>query len=106
VVLPSEAQFVLGASWVSFGYVNDGEEVPVPETPREPVASEAPFKTAKAKVVSAFELEYLTAILARSNGNITAAAKAAELDRVHFLRLLDRYGLRKTKVASPPPKSG
>ena len=29
-------------------------------------------------------------------GNITAAASAAGVDRVHFLRLLDRYGLRKT----------
>jgi two-component system, NtrC family, response regulator GlrR len=87
---------------VAFGI----EEVPVPEPPREPVAIDVPFKSAKAKIVSAFELEYLTAILARHNGNITASANAAELDRVHFLRLLDRYGLRKTKVTSRPPKTG
>jgi DNA-binding NtrC family response regulator len=87
---------------VAFGI----EEVPVPATPREPVAIDVPFKSAKAKIVSGFELEYLTAILARHNGNITASANAAQLDRVHFLRLLDRYGLRKTKVTSRPPKSG
>jgi DNA-binding NtrC family response regulator len=87
---------------VAFGI----EEVPAPETPREPVAIDVPFKSAKAKIVSAFELAYLTAILARNHGNITASANAAELDRVHFLRLLDRYGLRKTKVSSRPPKRG
>lgn len=87
---------------VAFGI----EEVHVPEAPRETVSIEVPFKVAKAKIVSAFELEYLTAILAHHNGNITAAANAAQLDRVHFLRLLDRYGLRKTKLTSRPPKNG
>jgi transcriptional regulator of acetoin/glycerol metabolism len=37
-------------------------------------------------------------VLAQHKGNITAAANAAELDRVHFLRLLDRYGLRKPRL--------
>jgi predicted component of type VI protein secretion system len=96
VVLPAEARFELGAVAVSFGC-----------EARHPSATiDVPFKTAKARVVSAFEFEYLTAILARHNGNITASAHAAELDRVHFLRLLDRYGLRKTKISSGPPKSG
>jgi pSer/pThr/pTyr-binding forkhead associated (FHA) protein len=95
VVLPPQARFELGVA-IAFG----------PETPHAPTTIDVPFKPAKAKVVSAFELEYLTAILARHNGNITASAHAAELDRVHFLRLLDRYGLRKTKTSSRPPKGG
>jgi DNA-binding NtrC family response regulator len=56
-----------------------------------------PFKVAKARVLERFEREYLTAVLERHGGNITAAALAAEVDRVHFLRLLDRYGMRKTR---------
>jgi DNA-binding NtrC family response regulator len=59
---------------------------------------DAPFKLAKAEVVERFEREYLVSILARHNGNITAAATAADLDRVHFLRLLDRHGLRKARA--------
>jgi pSer/pThr/pTyr-binding forkhead associated (FHA) protein len=109
VVLPSEAYIELGASGLSFGAVGEGDEVPRSTrdtTPRQPVSIDVPFKSAKAKIVSGFELEYLTAILAAHNGNITASANAAQLDRVHFLRLLDRYGLRKTKVTSRPPKSG
>lgn len=134
VVLPSEAYFELGRSGVSFGRMDDAEQAPPGEkdhfgglgtegdprseppvsshfgpatvAPGEPVSIDVPFKSAKAKIVAAFEREYLTAILARSNGNITAAANAAQLDRVHFLRLLDRYGLRKTKLASRLPKNG
>jgi len=79
------------------------EEVRLVEAPREPVRIDAPFKTAKANVLAAFEHEYLVALLALHGGNITAAASAAELDRVHFLRLLDRHGLRKSRTTSPLP---
>jgi transcriptional regulator with GAF, ATPase, and Fis domain len=57
----------------------------------------APFKAAKAEVISRFERDYLAAVLTEQSGNITAAARVAELDRVHFLRLLDRYGLRPSR---------
>jgi DNA-binding NtrC family response regulator len=80
------------------------EEAPAEAAPKESAPIDTPFKVAKARIVSAFEHEYLTAILAKSGGNITAAANAAGLDRVHFLRLLDRYGLRKTRN-TPPPKA-
>jgi two-component system response regulator GlrR len=83
---------------VAFGI----EEVRVVEAPREPVGIDTPFKIAKAQVLAAFEHEYLVALLAEHGGNITAAASAAELDRVHFLRLLDRHGLRKSRSSVPP----
>jgi two-component system response regulator GlrR len=82
---------------VSFG---DEAEQPV-ETPRRRTGFELPaynpagsFHEAKARVLSSFERGYLTEILAKHNGNITAAAQAAGVDRVHFLRLLDRHSLR------------
>jgi transcriptional regulator of acetoin/glycerol metabolism len=40
----------------------------------------------------------VTALLAAHGGNITRAARAAELDRVYLLRLLDRFGLRPGKA--------
>jgi len=64
----------------------------------KPRGAEQPFKLAKAQIVECFEREYLVSVLARTAGNITAAAAASELDRVHFLRLLDRYGLRKSRA--------
>ena len=86
---------------VAFGF----EEVELEEAPHNPPAVVLPFKIAKAKLLEAFEREYLVGALAQHGGNITAAANAAELDRVHFLRLLDRYGLRKTRQ-SPSRPSG
>jgi DNA-binding NtrC family response regulator len=56
-----------------------------------------PFKVAKARVVEKFEREYLSAMLAWKRGNITATASAAEMDRVHMVRLLDRHGLRRKR---------
>jgi DNA-binding NtrC family response regulator len=75
-----------------------GVDEPVRAEPRTPSAAvDAPFKLAKAHVVQRFEREYLGGVLAQHGGNITAAALAAKLDRVHFLRLLDRHGLRKPR---------
>jgi DNA-binding NtrC family response regulator len=74
-----------------------GNEGPAPSFSSERNQSpDVPFKAAKARLVESFERDYLVSALDRHHGNITAAASAAGLDRVHFLRLLDRYGLRKT----------
>jgi DNA-binding NtrC family response regulator len=51
-------------------------------------------------VVERFEREYLTAMLEQCGGNITAAAANSELDRVHFLRLMVRHGMRRAKPKS------
>jgi DNA-binding NtrC family response regulator len=58
------------------------------------VRSDLPFKEAKDGVVDAFERRYLEDVLARHGGNISAAARFAQIDRKHFRSLLDRHGLR------------
>jgi DNA-binding NtrC family response regulator len=88
---------------VSFGGEAAATSAPAPEPRRrtdyELAAYKPPgsFHEAKAQVVSTFEREYLTDILDQHAGNITAAAQAAGVDRVHFLRLLDRHGLRRSQ---------
>jgi len=47
----------------------------------------------KKKWSDAFEREYLTAVLGRHGGNVSAAAREARLDRSNFLRLLRRHRL-------------
>jgi two-component system, NtrC family, response regulator GlrR len=44
--------------------------------------------------VSYFERKYLEGLLQRMDGNVTAAAREAKIDRIHFHRLLRRAGLR------------
>ena len=53
-----------------------------------------PYKLAKAQLLEEFDRHYLDGVLAHHDRNITHAAHAAGLDRVHFLRMLDRLGLR------------
>jgi anaerobic nitric oxide reductase transcription regulator len=48
----------------------------------------------KKRWASAFEREYLLNALNRNNGNVSAAAREAKIDRSNFLRLLRRYGIK------------
>jgi two-component system nitrogen regulation response regulator GlnG len=58
------------------------------------VALDRPFKEAKARVVEEFEKLYLKALLARHEGNVSAASRSADLDRKHLRELLRKHGLR------------
>ena len=71
----------------------DAEAPPASTRPRPDAP--APYKLAKARLLEEFERGYVTDLLARHDGNITHAARAAEIDRVYLLRLLDKFGLRK-----------
>ncbi len=57
---------------------------------------ELPFKDAKDHVIEAFERAYLTALFAWAEGNVSRAARKANLDRMYLHRLLQRHGLRKS----------
>lgn len=52
------------------------------------------YTALKKKWCDAFEKEYLMATLNRNEGNVSAAAREAKLDRSNFLRLLRRHGLK------------
>ncbi len=53
-----------------------------------------PFKVGKAALIEQYERSYIEALMLRFEQNITRATRAAEIDRVYLLRLLDKYGLR------------
>jgi DNA-binding NtrC family response regulator len=76
---------------------------PPPVVAPLPVVSEAvavfeglnlPFKEARDSLVNAFERRYLEEQLARHGDNVSAAARASGIDRIHFYRLLWKHGLR------------
>jgi DNA-binding NtrC family response regulator len=58
------------------------------------VSADQPFKEAKNAIVTAFERAYLTAVLASTDGNITRAARKAQIDRMYMHRLIQKYGLK------------
>ena len=66
------------------------------------IEPELPFKEAKQKVVDAFELAYLRALLSRHDDNITRSANAAGLTRYHLRELIKRHHLAGRAQQDPP----
>jgi DNA-binding NtrC family response regulator len=64
------------------------------ELPRE-AAEEEPqtYKEARARVTDAFERRFLSALLQRTNGNLAAAARVAEMDRSYLMRILRKHNI-------------
>jgi len=58
-----------------------------------PVDVGIPFKMAKQNVISEFERRYISRLLAQHDGNISAAARAAGIDRMSIHKMLHRLGL-------------
>ncbi|MFO0755556.1 MAG: sigma 54-interacting transcriptional regulator [Byssovorax sp.] len=77
-----------------------GAEPVSSSAPAEPKAAdiELPFKDAKERVIDAFERSYLTALLTWADGNVSKAARKANLDRMYLHGLLQRHGLRKSQT--------
>ncbi len=56
-----------------------------------PVRADLPFGEAKQAVVQAFERAYLRDVFRRADGNLSAAARLAQVDRKHLRMLLRRH---------------
>jgi transcriptional regulator with GAF, ATPase, and Fis domain len=69
-----------------------------PPPPPHRIDVELPFKVAKEAVIAEFEQAYLAELLRWANGNVSKAARKAQLDRMHLHRLFQRYGLRSTSA--------
>jgi DNA-binding NtrC family response regulator len=52
------------------------------------------YRTARMKLLQEFEARYLGSLLARCRGNVSRAAREAQMNRSHLLDLLRRHGLR------------
>jgi len=55
---------------------------------------------AKAKAVESFEVKFLTTLMEKAKGNVTAAAKMAGTERRHLGRLLKKYGIDKEQYCA------
>ncbi len=64
-----------------------------PAPPEELMAEGVTFKDAKERWVAAFERDYILQLLRRNNGNISHAARAADIDRKYFRKLMKKYDI-------------
>jgi transcriptional regulator of acetoin/glycerol metabolism len=64
-----------------------------PATPRPPddLLDGVTFKDAKERWVSSFERDYIVSLLRRHGGNISHAAREADIDRKYFRKLMKKY---------------
>ena len=70
-----------------------GLDEPRADVSGPPVDITFPFKEAKDRLVLAWEREYVAALLAKHEGNVSMAARSGGLDRVYLHRLLKKHGL-------------
>src|SRR5581483_8005191 len=80
-----------------------GEEAPPssarPQTGSSPMQmmghadSDSTFKDAKERWVSTFERDYILTLLKKNKGNISHAAREADIDRKYFRKLMRKYGI-------------
>jgi transcriptional regulator with GAF, ATPase, and Fis domain len=54
---------------------------------------EVSFKEAKERWVSSFEKDYIVALLKKNGGNISHAAREADIDRKYFRKLMKKYDI-------------
>lgn len=54
------------------------------------------YHEARERVLALFETRYLTALVSRTKGNMSGAARLAGVDRTTLYRLMDRHGLQRT----------
>jgi transcriptional regulator with GAF, ATPase, and Fis domain len=58
-----------------------------------PPPTEATFKDAKEQWVTTFERDYIATLLRKNGGNISHAAREADIDRKYFRKLMRKHGL-------------
>jgi DNA-binding NtrC family response regulator len=59
-----------------------------------PIDLSRPLREVREAAARRVEHRYVVEVLRRHDGNVTAAARAAGVDRIHFYRILARQGLR------------
>ncbi len=69
---------------------------PAAETraPVEEFDDKTPFRVAKERAVARWETAFLTELMARHDGNLSRAARAARMDRSYLRELLHKHGLK------------
>jgi DNA-binding NtrC family response regulator len=64
-----------------------------PGDPFAPLLAQS-YRTARLQVLHQFEVRYLAALIARCRGNVSRAAREAQMNRSHLIELLQRHQLR------------
>jgi DNA-binding NtrC family response regulator len=84
------------------------EDVPVYDDAAPPAATDGAmpptiltdaYHAAKDKLVTHFEKEYLQRLVVRAGGNMSRAARLANIDRTTLYRLMEKHGFRRDELS-------
>jgi DNA-binding NtrC family response regulator len=75
----------------------DSADYPSESALSAPVLDEA-YHLAKDRVVAQFEKEYLTRLIGRAGGNMSKAARLANIDRTTLYRLMDKHNFQRDEL--------
>ena len=88
----SEERPINLGSYLYFGRSSRRE--PRMDTSSARYSAERPFKEAKQELIHEFETQYLSELLKQFEGNVSRAARHAEIERAYLQRLVRKYGLK------------
>lgn len=85
------------------------DDIPVYEDAPAPARSdvlpaaimEEPYHVAKDRLIAEFEREYLAHLSSRAGGNMSRAARLANIDRTTLYRLMEKHHVRRDELAGP-----
>ena len=58
-----------------------------------------PYHPAKDRLIAQFEQEYLTRLVSRAGGNMSKAARLANIDRTTLYRLMEKHNVRRDDLS-------
>ncbi|MFN0247802.1 MAG: sigma 54-interacting transcriptional regulator [Kofleriaceae bacterium] len=87
---------------VAHPVVSMDPNAPAPAPPEALLGEGVTFKDAKERWVASFERDYILQMLRRNTGNISHAARAADIDRKYFRKLMKKYDIEAAGVDDEP----
>jgi DNA-binding NtrC family response regulator len=76
----------------------DGNSSPA-RTPMSGAIMDEPYHAAKDRLIAEFEREYLSRLSARAGGNMSRAARLANIDRTTLYRLMEKHNVRRDELS-------
>lgn len=68
------------------------------DVPNRDQLVDLPFKDAKEEWINSFEKDYILELLRRHQGNISQAAREADIDRKYFRKLMGKHGIESDDI--------
>jgi DNA-binding NtrC family response regulator len=87
------------------------EDIPVYDEPTGAAPSvnpmggalkDEPYHPAKERLIAHFEKEYLSRLVVRAGGNMSRAARLANIDRTTLYRLMEKHSIRRSDMEEAP----